>query len=124
MHDIILIIIGSLIGWIPTCLNDYIRSNQEERMRVLQKRKEIYLKFYQVVITAYKVREEKLDINDKDVVIPNFIELEAEMELYGSSKINKFLFDSTLKGKTVETYSKDEIEELIRLLRKELCIKN
>lgn len=124
MHDIILILIGAIITWISTCLSDYIRSKREERIRLRQKREDIYLKFYQLVITAYKVREENVDLKDKDVVIPNYIELEAEMELYASSKINQILSKSMLMGKTVETYSKEEIEELIRQLRKDLCIKN
>ena len=46
------------------------------------------------------------------------------MELYGSSKINSLLLKNMQKGKTVETHTKEDIEELIQELRTDLGIEN
>ena len=124
MKEAILIIIGALISCGTTFFLDWIKSKREERIRIRQKREDIYLRFYRLVVTAYKVREEGLDLRDKNVIIPNYIELEAEMELYGSSKINSLLLKNMQKGKTVETHTKEDIEELIQELRTDLGIEN
>ena len=124
MKEAILIIIGALISCSTTWLLDWIKCKREEKLHYKRKREDIYLRFYRLVVTAYKIREEGLDLRDKDVIIPNYIELETEMELYGSSKINRILSQSTLYGKTVETYTKEDIEELITELRTDLGIDN
>jgi len=124
MKEAILILIGALISCGTTFFLDCIKSKREEKLHYKRKREDIYLRFYRLVVTAYKVREEGLDLNDKDVIIPNYIELETEMELYGSSKINSILSKSMQNGKTVETYTKEDIEELIHELRTDLGIDN
>ena len=66
MKEAILIIIGALISCGTTFFLDWIKSKREERIRIRQKREDIYLRFYRLVVTAYKVREEGLDLRDKN----------------------------------------------------------